>query len=140
MSEEQSRNLNPPFVARATPAMDRAQRLLSLRTHPGFLDLIRMSQDMAERAAVAERSYPGWDKDVIVALHCHTKAAYEHHEAWLAAIQTAIEQGESEARELQEQNNLPEKSDQETIEESDMLRINLLRKFEDFETRAGGSY
>jgi hypothetical protein len=129
-----------PFVNTMTPAMDRAQRLLSLRQHPGFRDLIRLSQDMADKVDIDLRRYPGWDLQQIAVLHARAKAALEHHEAWMNAIQEAINQGEAEAVELRDANQLAAKTPEQIVEESDMLRIRMLNRFAEMDNRIPGSY
>ena len=140
MSEGAGNTPENPFVNTMTPAMDRAQRLLSLRQHPGFRDLIRLSQDMADKVDMDLRRYPGWDLQQLAVLHARVKAAQEHHEAWMNAIQEAINQGEAEAVELRDANQLAAKTPEQIVEESDMLRIRMLNRFAEMDNRIPGSY
>ena len=140
MSEGAGNTPENPFVNTMTPAMDRAQRLLSLRQHPGFRDLIRLSQDMADKVDMDLRRYPGWDLQQLAVLHARVKAAQEHHEAWMGAVQEAINQGEAEAVELRDANQLAAKTPEQIVEESDMLRIRMLNRFAEMDNRIPGSY
>lgn len=129
-----------PFLTVTTPAMERAKRLLSVRTHPGFLEIVRISQEIVQTATDQLVEYEGWDKDQIAVLKARAQAAKEHHMLLLARIQSAIEEGEAEARALIEENAIPVKTAQEVVEESDELRARVLRKITEQESRPAGSY
>jgi hypothetical protein len=129
-----------PFVPTETPAIARANRLISLRTHPGFLDVIRISQEISEEATAVLVDYGGWDKDQIQVLKARAQAAKEHHALLLAKINDAIQGGIAEAKAQEAARAVPEKTPAEALETGDYVRQEVLRKFQDEDMRAAGSY
>ncbi len=127
-----------PFEQTTTPAIERANRLMSLRTHPGFLDLIRISQEMVKAAADVCADYPGWDAQQIVVLKVRMQAAKEHHELLLAKINEAIREGIEEA--TARAASLPAKTAEEAVDHGDYVRQRVLEKFEEMDGRVPGSY
>ena len=136
--------ITAPFVPTTTPAIERANRLISLRAHPGFNDLLRLSQELVQSAADICADYPGWDDKQIVVLKVRMQAAKEHHQLLLAKINEAIEEGISEGREKSP--SLPEKTAAEALEQGDFVRMRVLEKFSDMDNnpvtdnRPAGSY
>src|SRR3981189_3554609 len=87
-----------PFVPTMTPAMARANRLMSIRVHPGFLDVLSLSQEIIQEAVKACSGYPGWDSPAMVVLKVRMQVAEEHHQGLLGKIQEAIQDGIAEGR------------------------------------------
>lgn len=139
-----SSNPNPvtantaPFVPTTTPAIERANRLISLRSHPGFLDVIRISQEIVHSAADICADYPGWDAQQIVVLKVRMQAAKEHHQLLLARINDAIQDGIEESSTLAD--SFPEKSAAEAVDQGDFVRQQVLQRFEETDNRPAGSY
>lgn len=128
-----------PFVPTTTPAIDRANRLMGLRSHPGFSDLIRLSQDLVQQSADILIEYAGWDPQQIMVLKARAQAAKEHHLKLISIINDAIEIGIAEQRALQ--NTLPEKTAAEAVEQGDYVRQQVLTRFREMDDmRVAGSY
>lgn len=127
-----------PFVPTTTAAMDRANRLISVRTHPGFLEILRISQDLVQSAVDMCVDYPGWDAQQIVILKVRMQAAKEHHELLLARINEAIQIGIEEGR--TKTATLPEVSPDDIVDHGDYVRQAVLEKFNENDMRAAGSY
>jgi hydroxyethylthiazole kinase-like sugar kinase family protein len=127
-----------PFVPTTTPAIERANRLISLRTHPGFLDILRLSQELVDSATAILVNYGGWDKDQITVLKVRAQAAKEHHELLIAKINDAIQDGIAEGRAQAE--TLPTKTAEESVDQGDYVRQKMMQKFEELDTRPSGSY
>src|SRR5271154_3505234 len=130
---------NSPFVATTTPAIERANRLLGLRAHPGFADLLRLSQELVQSAADICADYPGWDSQQIVVLKVRMQCAKEHHTMLLAKINEAILAGIAEQAAAQ---NLPKKSAADAMDQGDLVRQEVLTHFAgmDEDNRPAGSY
>jgi hypothetical protein len=141
MSETPSENQqnHSPFVQTTTPAIERANRLMGLRAHPGFVDLIRISQELVQEQADNCAGYPGWDAQQIVVLKVRMQCAKEHHAMLLGKINEAIMDGIAEQRVAP---NLSDKSTAEVLDQSDLVRQEVLTRFSDMdaETRVPGSY
>jgi hypothetical protein len=127
-----------PFVPTTTPAIERANRLMSLRAHPGFLDVIRISQELVQSAIETCIDYPGWDKDQITVLKVRMQAAKEHHVLLLSKIEEAVQAGIAEGKALSTM--LPPKTAEESIDQSDYVRQEMLKRFEEQDQRIAGSY
>ena len=134
-----------PFQQRTTPQIERANRLIGLRAHPGFLDLVRISQEMVQESVDATSDYPGWDPQVMMVLKVKQQAAKEHHQALLTRLQNAIQAGLDEAKEML--STLPAPTVQtatEILEQGDYVRQAVLQNFEDRDvsndSRTAGSY
>jgi SOS response regulatory protein OraA/RecX len=127
-----------PFEPTTTPTIERANRLISLRTHPGFLDVLRISQEIVQSAIDTCINYPGWDDKQMAMLAVRQKCAKEHHELLIAKINEAIREGVSEQAVAA---NLPEKTPSEIVENGDFVRQEVLTKFDEMsENRPAGSY
>lgn len=131
--------MSEPFIQTSTPAIDRANRLISLRANPGFQEAWRISKDLVDTATQILISYPGWDPQQIMVLKARAQAAQEHHDMFFAKITEAIREGVAEQA---AQINLPEKPISEIIETGDYVRQQVLTKFDemDAENRPAGSY
>lgn len=129
-----------PFEQTTTPNVDRAQRLLSLREHPGFLDLIRLSQELVQTAVDNCSNYPGWDAQQIVVLKVRQQTAMEHHKLLFSKLQQVIDIGLQEGRDLIAARVLESKTPQQIVEESDTLRAKMLESFGDMDVRIAGSH
>ena len=127
-----------PFVPNTTSAIERANRLVALRSHPGFIDLLRLSLELVQQAADICADYPGWDAQQIVVLKVRMQAAKEHHQALLAKIQNAIEIGVAEAS--AQAQSFPEKTAEEILDQGDHVRRKVLEHFEEADGRLPGSY
>lgn len=126
-----------PFTT-VDPIIDRANRLMSLRSHPGFLDLLRLSQDMVDLAQAASTDYPGWDTQQMVVLKVRAQAAKEHHIALINKMMQAIQDGVDVSRASAP--TLPDKSAAEVVEQGDYVRQKVMEKFDDIDNRIPGSY
>jgi hypothetical protein len=128
-----------PFEPSTTPTIERANRLISVRSNPGFLDVLRISQEIVDSAVSILVHYGGWDPQQITVLKVRAQAATEHHELLLAKINEAIREGVSEQAVA---TNMPEKTPVEILENGDFVRQEVLTKFADMESegRAAGSY
>jgi hypothetical protein len=131
MSEQQA-------VLFTSPAIDRANRLLSLKANPGFIDLLQISQQLVQEAIDATSDYPGWDAQQIVVLKVRQQAAKEHHQALIQRVLAAIQTGIDEAR--ANASNLPVKTAGEALDQGDYVRQEVLKKFDDEDNRVSGSY
>ena len=127
-----------PFHPTSTPAMDRANRLISVKGHPGFLEILRLSQELVDTAQAISTDFGGWDPQQIVVLKIRAQAAKEHHAALIAKIHEAIAAGIAEGNAVAA--TLPEKTPTEMIEQGDYVRQEMLKKFDEMEGRTAGSY
>jgi hypothetical protein len=127
-----------PFVPTTTPTIDRANRLISVRSNPGFLDIIRISQDLVKEAEEQSTDFRGWDPQQIVMLKCRSQAAKEHHVLLLSKINEAVEQGVAEARDLMAK--FAVKTAAEAAEQGDYVRQKMLETFDQMDNRIAGSY
>lgn len=127
-----------PFEATTTPAMERANRLISVRSNPGFLDILRISQDIVQSATDTCTDYPGWDTMQVMVLKVRMQCAKEHHNLLIARIQDAIREGIEEGR--AQVANLPAKTPAEMVDQGDYVRQAVLEKFDEYDNRPAGSY
>jgi hypothetical protein len=127
-----------PFVPTTTPNIERANRLISLRAHPGFLDILRITQEQVQEAVDACSNYPGWDTQQILVLQVRQKCATEFHQMLLARVNDAIQMGIDESR--ANVASLPEKSVAEAVDQGDYVRQKALEKFDEFDSRPAGSF
>jgi hypothetical protein len=127
-----------PFEPTSTPTIDRANRLISLRANPGFGDLRALSQELVNEAAMACARYGGWDAQQIVVMKVRQQCALEHHEQLLQRINSAIQAGLDEARALI--SDLPEKTPEDAMEQGDYVRVKVLEKFDEMDSRVPGSF
>lgn len=70
--------------------IERGRRLIDLRQCPGYVDLVRISEKLIEKATEDLISYDGWDKEQAWALQVKANAAKSHHEALLTAIEETV--------------------------------------------------
>lgn len=128
-----------PFISTTTPNIERANRLISLRAHPGFVEVIRISQQIRDEATTILVEYPGWDPQQIMCLKARAQAAKEHHNLLLSKIQDAIQTGLDEAKELTESELA--KSAEDAVDQGDFVRQRVLQSFQERDDlRAAGSY
>ena len=127
-----------PFVATTTPVIERANRLISVRTNPGFYDILQISKEIVESATAVLLDYGGWDAMQISLLKTRAQAAKEHHELLISRIQDAIMAGVAEAK--AQTAILPEKTVAEALEQGDYVRTKVLEKFDDYDSRPSGSF
>lgn len=126
-------------VQETTPNIERANRLASLKANAGYLDLIRLSQQMVNNAIEMCMNYPGWDAQQIVILKVRMQAAKEHHLALFNSVDNAIREGVTEATILA---GGQKPTAAEVLDTADWVRKEVLSKFEsmDSDLRAAGSY
>jgi nucleoid DNA-binding protein len=131
-----------PFIAITTPTIERANRLMHVQTLPGFLDIIRISQELVKDADDACADYGGWDPQQIVVLKVRMQAAREHHALLLKKIKDAIEAGILEQKAAMESAKPTPEEIRSAIEQGDLVRQAVLTKFDqkDAEQRTAGSY
>jgi len=127
-----------PIPQTITPNIERANRLISLKSHPGFFDLLAISQEMVDSAAAICADYPGWDAQQIVVLKVRMQAAKEHHQLLISKILEAIRVGVDEQKEMAA--SLPKKTVDEVVEQGDFVRQAVLEKFDEYDTRPAGSF
>ena len=130
--------MSEPFVPTTTPNIERANRLLGLRSHPGFMDLLRLSQEIVQSAADICADFGGWDAQQIVVLKVRMQAAKEHHELLIAKMQDAIRAGVEE--DSMRRSSMPEKSPEDVLAQGDYVRQEVLTKFDEMDSRAAGSW
>ena len=118
--------------------IDRANRLMGLKDHPGFVDLMQISQQLVKEAVDSTSDYPGWDKDMMVVLKVRQQAAKEHHMALTQRVAAAIQAGIEEARASVA--NFAQQPVAEMQEQGDYVRQAVLTKFEEQDNRVPGSY
>ena len=126
-------------MSESTELIDRANRLMSLRTNPGFSDLFQISKHLVESLTSTAIEYPGWDIQQLMVLKARAQAAKEHHELLFGTIKDAIEAG---IRAQAASPDLHSKTIAEVLEQGDYVRQAVLTKFEEMESdnRAAGSY
>lgn len=129
-----------PFATYTTPLIEQANRLMSLRAHPGFLDVLRIIDDMVDAATKSTSQYPGWDAQVIVVLKVRQQIAMEFKPALLSKINELIDGGVAEARAQVEAAHIPVKSAADAVDQGDLVRQKVLESFSEMDTRAAGSY
>ena len=130
--------MSEPFVPTTTPTIERANRLLGLRSHPGFIDLLRLSQEIVQSAADICADFGGWDAQQIVVLKVRMQAAKEHHELLIAKMQDAIRAGVEE--DSMRRSSMPAKSPEDVLAQGDYVRQEVLTKFDEMDSRAAGSW
>jgi len=128
-----------PYEQTISLAIDKANRLHSLRAHPGFNDLVALSE---ETVRIAERElveFAGWDKDELVARSIAFRAAKKSHERLFMGIMRTIQEGIEEAAILR---GSEDPYSREAVEMADELRLKVLQHAEatNYETRIPGSY
>jgi hypothetical protein len=127
-----------PFPQTTTPNIERANRLISLKAHPGFFDLLALSQELVQSSADQCADYGGWDAQQIVVLKVRMQAAKEHHQLLISKILEAIRTGVDEQMAMSA--TLPEKTVGDVVEQGDYVRQQVLTKFDEFDTRPAGSF
>lgn len=135
-----SEKTTSPFVPATTPAIERANRLLGLRAHPGWADLIQLSRELVQEQVDNCSRYPGWDAQQIVVLKVRQQCATEYHEILLTQrVNAAIQAGIEEQHAAQ---NIPQKSAAEALDHGDLVRQEILTRFAalDEDMRPAGSY
>lgn len=129
-----------PFVPTTTPTIERANRLMGLRSHPGYLDLVRLINELVQESIDATSEYPGWDPNVIVILKVKQQAASEFPKALTIKINNAIDAGLSEAKAQVETASAPPMTAADAVDQGDYVRQRVLQTFEEMDNRVPGSY
>ena len=129
-----------PFVQTTTPVIERANRLLAVRAHPGYLDILRIAKEIADSATTVLITYPGWDKDQISVLKARAQAATEGYELLIAKINEAIMEGVTEARAAVNAGVIEAQTNEEAVETGNIVRQKVLQKFDEMDTRVPGSF
>lgn len=127
-----------PFTPTTTPVIERANRLLSLRDHPGFIDIVRLANEIVVTATDVLITYGGWDTQQISVLKARAQAATEFRDLLFVKIREAIQSGLEEGR--AQSQNFPEKTAEEILEQGDHVRQKVLEKFEEYDSRPAGSF
>jgi hypothetical protein len=130
--------VNPiiPFEPRTTMTIDRANRLMGLKSHPGFQDLVALSLETVRLAEAAVTDYQGWDKDELVARSIAFRAAKKSHEMLFYKMATVIEEGVLEATQKRQNNN-----DADADAMAEELKVEVFRQLDErFDSRVGGSF
>lgn len=138
MSELHEVTVAQPMPVISTPAIERANRLISLRAHPGFVDLIQITLDMAREAEEKLTNFNGWDAAAIAAIAVASQVSRRYQQELARRVQEAINEGILEARNLQSQ--LPEKTAGQLLDQSDFVRQRALEMFSEMDNRLPGSY
>lgn len=133
-----------PYVPTTTPTIERANRLISVRAHPGFLDIVRMSQEIVQSAVDQCMDYPGWDEKQMMVLTIRQKCAKELRQLLFDKINDAIADGIAEAKAQTTESTMPTKTAEQTaeqaVDQSDYVRMKMLERFDENDMRAAGSY
>jgi hypothetical protein len=127
-----------PFVETTTPKIERANRLIGLRSHPGFRDLVQITLDLAEEADKQLVSFRGWDAQAITAHALAAQISRRFQQELVRRMAEQIGEGIMEAKELA--SKLPEKNAQQMLDDHDYVRRMALDKFSEFDDRVAGSY
>jgi hypothetical protein len=106
--------------------------------HPGFLDVLSLSQEIIQEAVKTCSGYPGWDPQVMVVLKVRMQVAEEHHQRLLGKIHEAIQDGIAEGR--TQSASLAETTVEDSVDQGDYVRQEMLKKFEENDNRMAGSY
>ncbi len=144
--ETEHKMSDTPYVPTTSRNIERANRLLALRAHPGFLEILRISQDLVDGATAICTDFPGWDPQQVMMLKCRAQAAKEHHALLISAINDAIAVGIAEDRENLEKARTAaeatlEKTPAEVVETGDYVRQRVLETFDQMaDNRIAGSY
>lgn len=136
-------NLINPYEARTTMTIDRANRLHALKGHPGFQDLIALSQRTVDVSKDALVNYAGWDKDELVARSIAFRAAVKSHEMLFVRMAQAIQEGIEEAMQIQGSQATPsDLTNRESADMADELRALVLQQIDNnsYDTRVPGTY
>jgi hypothetical protein len=127
-----------PFQPDTTLSIDIANRLHSLRAHPGFYDLVRISEETVKEAEEAFVNFTGWDKEELAARSLAFRSANKHHQRLWEKVEAAITNGIEEARQARDE---ADPYNKETADMADNLRTAVLRKHsEAYDTRVPGTY
>ena len=127
-----------PFVQTTTPAIERSNRLMSVRQNPGYIELVRIANEMAQEAVVANTTYPGYDTQVMWVLKIRQQVAAEYAQMFFTRVQNEIQAGLDEMR--AQITTLPVKSAAEAVDQGDYVRQAVLQKFDEYDSRSPGSY
>lgn len=128
-----------PYIPTTTPVIEQANRLMGLTAHPGFNDLVRISQMLRDNAIAQVVDYPGWDPQEVMVLKARAQAAKEHHMLLLSTIRDTIEKGIMASQEAQA-DVLSRATADEALAHGDLVRQKVLERFTELETRPAGSY
>jgi len=123
-----------PFEPRTTLAVDRANRLHSLIAHPGWNDMVALSEQTVKIAEDALVNFEGWDRDELVARSIAFRAAKKSHQRLFNGIQQAVQAGVEEAAVLMDSEDPFSRA---TADMADDLRVRILQHEE--QTRNEGA-
>lgn len=130
-----------PYEATTTMSIDIANRLYSLRAHPGFNDLVRLSERTVKVAEDAFVMYEGWDKDELNARSIAFRSARRFHEMLWGLMENTIQNGIAESRQAQEAVSLEDPYGEEAANMADHLRVAVLKRTdESYDSRVSGTY
>jgi hypothetical protein len=134
-------SLERPFEQRTTLTIDKANRLIALKAHPGFNDLVALSEQTVKLAEEALVGYEGWDRDELNARSIAFRAAKRSHEMLFGRMAHAIQQGIEEAAAVRD-SGAPGDFSAEAADMADQLRVRVLQHMDEtkYETRIPGTY
>jgi hypothetical protein len=134
------------FEPTTTPVMERANRLAAVRSHAGFLEILRILQDIEKLATDQALNYEGWDTLQIALRAASMRTAQQVRLQLLSRIQDAIDEGVADASRQVEMATLAAKTQNEVVEQGDYVRSQVLDTFAaldektDDPMRIAGSY
>lgn len=124
--------------------IERANLLLALKQMPGYVELLRLSAQLAQRATDALVDFGGWDMQQIAVLKARAQAAKEFNALLWSTVDDVIRQGIAEAARAEAAaKKSQENATRETIDAADRLRVQVLTMPEaapDDDQRVAGSY
>jgi hypothetical protein len=136
-------SLERPFEARTTLTIDKANRLIALRAHPGFNDLVALSEQTVKLAEDALVGYEGWDRDELNARSIAFRAAKKSHEMLFGRMAHAIQEGIEEAAAVRDANATSgDPYSRDAADMADELRAKVLQHIDEtrYDTRIPGTY
>jgi hypothetical protein len=128
-----------PYAPRTTMTIDRANRLIGLKSHPGFNDFVALINEVVKVAEDAFVSYEGWDNEELVARSIAFRAAKKFEEQLLTRMGGLIQAGIAEAMMARDAN--PQANNADAADGADELRAAILTELDNrYETRVSGTY
>jgi len=125
-----------PYLPPTPLATERSNRLTAVRALPGYVEIMRISAQLADEAAASLVDWPGWDMQQLVTLKARAQAAKEHHNMLFDRIERAIRDGVAEA---DEKKDLQVDQTKGSIRMADEIREEFLKTMPE-ELRIPGSY
>jgi hypothetical protein len=129
-----------PFIPTTTPAIESANRLMGVRAHPGFVELIRLMNGIVQEARENTEDYAGWDPQMMTVLKVRQQVAKEFPQRVIEKMNAIIDAGVAEARTQMEFASAPPKSATDAVDQGDYVRQRVLQNFEEMDGRVAGSF